>query len=92
MINTLRPPALGGKPEVGRGHFEKAIALSDGRDLSAKVEFARSYARLLYDRELHDKLLNEVVSADVEAPGLTLLNILAKRNAELLLADADSYF
>ncbi len=38
--------------------------MTDGRDLSAKVEYARGYAKLLYERELHDRLLNEVIAAD----------------------------
>ncbi len=28
ILNSLRPPALGGKPEVAREHFERAIELS----------------------------------------------------------------
>lgn len=92
VIATLLPPALGGKPEEGRVHFERAIALSAGRDLMAKVEYARRYARITYDRPLHDRLLREVLDADAVAPGLTLSNVLAKRQARELLADADSYF
>ena len=34
VLLTLRPPALGGKPDEARDHFEKAIAASGGRDLS----------------------------------------------------------
>ncbi|MDH4015412.1 MAG: TRAP transporter TatT component family protein, partial [Chromatiales bacterium] len=63
-----------------------------GRDLSVKVEFARTYARLVYDRELHDRLLGEVLAADPDVPGLTLFNVLAQRQAEILLASADDYF
>lgn len=92
VLNTLRPPALGGKPEVGRSYFERAIELSEGRDLSAKVEFARGYARLLYDRELHDQLLNEVLAASPEAEGLTLFNVMAQEQARTLLESADDYF
>jgi hypothetical protein len=92
ILGTLRPPALGGEPEQARAAFERAIELTNGRDLGAKVEFARGYARLLYDRELHDRLLNEVVSADPEAPGLTLTNVLAQRDAAGLLQSADDYF
>lgn len=92
VLLTLRPPALGGKPEEAREHFERAIALTDGRDLSAKVEFARGYAKLLYERELHDRLLTEVLAADPEAEGLTLANVLAKRDAAEMLAEADEYF
>lgn len=92
ILNTLIPPALGGKPETGREHFERAIAISGGVDLSAKVEYANGYARLLYDRELHDRLLGEVLAADPNAPGYTLLNVLAQRQAKALLDSADDYF
>jgi hypothetical protein len=92
VLNTLRPAALGGNPEAGRAWFERGIELSDGKDLSIKVEFARGYARLLYDRELHDQLLNEVLAAEVEQPDLTLFNILAREQAEILLLSADDYF
>lgn len=92
ILNTLRPPALGGQPELGREYFEKAIALTDGRDLSIKVEFARGYARLLYDQLLHDELLNEVLDASPKAPGLTLTNTLAQKDAAMLLQTGADYF
>ena len=92
ILATLRPPALGGEPEKGKGHFERAIELTGGRDLSVKVEYARGYARLLYERELHDRLLNEVIAADPHEPGFTLTNVLAQRDAARLLEDADDYF
>jgi tetratricopeptide (TPR) repeat protein len=92
MVKSLRPPSLGGKPEEARQHFERAIELSDGRNLAAKVELAQSYARLVYDRQLHDQLLKEVLQAPVEAPGLTLQNALAKNQARDLLQSADEYF
>jgi hypothetical protein len=89
---TLMPPALGGKPEKAREYFEKAIKLTDGKDLSAKVEYARRYAKMLYERELHDQLLNEVMAADPYQDGYTLSNVLAKEQAAVLLAEADDYF
>lgn len=92
ILLTLRPPALGGEPERAREYFEKAIALTDGKDLGAKVEFARGYAKLLYERELHDQLLIEVMEADPYQDGFTLSNVLAKEQAEALLAEADDYF
>lgn len=92
ILATLRPPALGGEMEKGREYFERAIELTDGEDLSAKVEFARGYARTLYERDLHDQLLNEVMAADPEVPGFTLTNVMAQRDAADLLATADDYF
>jgi tetratricopeptide (TPR) repeat protein len=92
IIDSLRPPALGGKPEEARMHFERAIELSGNRDLSIKVEYARRYARLIFDQELHDRLLNEVLAAPVNAPRHTLFNVLAKQEAKELLESSKEYF
>jgi hypothetical protein len=92
VLYTLRPESMGGRPELGREHFEAAIDLSDGRNLSAKVLFARQYARLVFDRPLHDRLLNDVVASDPSAKGFTLGNVLAQEQASALLAEADEYF
>ena len=92
ILATIRPSALGGEPEKGRAAFERAIELTDGKDLNAKFEYARGYARLLYKRELHDKLLIEVMAANPNVPGYTLTNVLAQQDAAELLASADDYF
>ncbi len=91
-LATLLPPALGGQPERARVHFERAIELSAGRNLMAKVVYAERYARALFDRELHHRLLSEVLAAPLEADGLTLMNSLAKRRARALLAEENDFF
>ncbi|MCY3730715.1 MAG: TRAP transporter TatT component family protein, partial [Rhodospirillaceae bacterium] len=78
--------------EVAKVHFERSIVLSEGSDLSAKVEYARRYARMMFDQELHDRLLTEVLEAPAEAPGRTLFNVLAKQDAEELLESSQEYF
>ena len=92
VLYTLRPAIMGGQPDLGRQHFESAIELSQGRNLTAKLLFARQYARLVFDRDLHDRLLTEVVNTDPKATGFTLSNVLAQEEASKLLADADDYF
>ena len=92
ILKTLRPPALGGQPEDARAHFERAIELSNGNNLGAKVALAENYARLLFERELHDRVLNDVLTADPRVRGLTLMNVIAQQRAEQLLASADNYF
>jgi hypothetical protein len=92
VLTTQLPPSVGGKPEVGKAHFEKAIKLSDGQHLMAKVMYAKQYARLMFEQELHDTLLTEVLEADPYAEGLTLINRLAQRQAETLLAESADYF
>ncbi len=92
ILSTLLPPALGGDYEKGKRYFENAIEFSGDQNLSAKVEYALSYARPLYDRELHDKLLQEVISSNPVKKNYTLLNVIAKEQASAMLEDADEYF
>ena len=92
VLNTIRPPALGGDFDAGLAHYLRAIEVSKGRNLSVKVDYARYYARTLYDRELHDRILTEVLEAEPVQPGLTLFNTLAQEEAQNLLESADEYF
>lgn len=91
-LATLLPPAMGGKPEVGRKHFESAIDISEGKNLLAKVVYAQQYARLVFDQALHDRLLTEVLSSDANTAGLTLTNLVAQREAKRLLEESAEYF
>ncbi len=86
------PPSLGGKPELGRKHFEKAQTLSNGKNLMVNVLFAENYARLIFNQELHDRLLKTVLSANTDEPGLTLINTLAQHRAKQLLDESDEFF
>lgn len=92
VLSTLLPPAMGGKPEQGRAHFERALALSQGANLMVHVLYAKHYARLVFDRELHDRLLNQVIAHEVKTDQFTLSNTLAQAQARSLLASAEDYF
>ena len=92
VFETLVPPGMGGRPEIGRQHFEQALDISGGLNLMVKVMYADQYARLMFERKLHDQLLQDVLAAEVKAPGLTLMNTVAKERAQRLLDTADDYF
>jgi hypothetical protein len=91
-ISTTLPPTMGGKPEIGKAHFERAIELTDGRNLLIKVEYARRYARMMFDKDLHHQLLEEVLKASPKEEGLTLMNSWAQQEAKKLLDDESYYF
>ena len=59
VFETLLPPPWAVDLN-GRKHFERALAISNERNLIVKVMLADQYARLMFDRELHDQLLQEV--------------------------------
>lgn len=92
VINSIRPASLGGKPDEGKAYFDKALELSAGRNQMVRVLYAQFYARLVFDQALHDKLLNEVLTADPHAPRLTLINSLAKLKAKALLDSGKDFF
>jgi hypothetical protein len=92
VLTTFLPPALGGKPNVGRRHFERALEISKNKNLMVKVLYARHYARLMFDQKLHDRLLNEVLEAKTDVPGYTLSNTLAQQRAMELIKSGEEYF
>lgn len=92
VLYSLLPAALGGRPEKAREHFEKAIALSDGQNQMARVLLAERYARMAFDRDLHDRLLDAVLESDADPHGLVLQNTFARREARRLLNESADYF
>jgi len=92
VIKSLLPAALGGKPELARIHFERAIEISGGHNLMISVLMAKHYARNVFDQGLHDALLTSVEAAPADFPGYTLINTLAKHEAEQLLVESEDFF
>ncbi len=92
VLGTKLPPSFGGKPELGRAHFERALEISEGKNLMVYVLMAESYARAVFDQELHDELLQTVLAKPATIPGLTLANTLAKQRAAVLLEESSDFF
>jgi len=93
-IYTSRPAIQGGRPDAAKKHFERALELSGREVLLIHVLFARQYARLVYDRPLHDELLEEVLSADPEElpEDMQIMNRMAIDDARKLMESASEYF
>jgi hypothetical protein len=92
VLSTQLPPGLGGKPEKGRAHFERANEISEGKNLMINVLMAQYYTRMVFDQELHDQLLEAVLAEPAEVPGLTLINTIAKLQADELLKESVDFF
>lgn len=92
VMESLLPPTLGGKPELAKKHFDRAIEISHGSNLMAKVLYAEKYARMLFDQALHDRLLKQVVDADIGPDEQVLINTIAKQKAAKLLSESEEYF
>lgn len=83
---ATRPPMFGGDPEKSGYHFKRALELSHRKFLLDQTTYAETLARQLFDHELHDQLLKEVIDFPIEkAPEFALSNQIAKRKARRLL-------
>ena len=88
-----RSKMLGGRPEEARAHFERAIELTGGRFLSARLYYAEYFARQTQDRALFETQLHAILDApDDLLPEQRLANAVAKRKAARLLARVDEWF
>jgi hypothetical protein len=79
------PLLMGGSPSAAKADFDKAMELSGGKSVFARV----AYAATLSDRTEKTRLLQQAVGEDVStAPSRRLTNLIAQRYAKLLLNDA----
>ncbi len=93
MLFTSRAEAVGGDPERGRRHFERAIALTGGKFLLARVLFARGYGRATQNRALFVKTLVDVLRTDPAVwPEQRLANEIAHRRARRYLHLVNDWF
>jgi hypothetical protein len=88
------PEALGGNPESSKAHFERAIELTGGRYLMAKVLYAVYYhARQSRDRQAYHAMLEEVVATPGDVwPEQRLSNELARQRAARWLEREEEVF
>jgi len=88
-----RSTAIGGDPKRARKEIEKAIALSDGKFLMARIFFVRFVAIPAQNRELFARELDIILDADDDIlPGERLGTAVAKHKAEeMLMATGDVF-
>lgn len=85
---ATRPAMIGGNLEGSRQHFEKALAISNRAFLLIQATYAETYARVTLDKQLHDRLLKEIMDFPVTAaPESALSNMIARKKAARLLGE-----
>lgn len=93
MLYTAQGAAIGGKPEEGKKHFERAIELTQGKYLMPKVLMAVSYGTIVQDRAFFRKTLEEVLRTSPAIwPEQRLANELAHLRARRYLAHEKEWF
>lgn len=92
-IEAAVPLALGGDGSQARAHFERAIALTQGAFLPAKVLFAQSVGLQAGDRDFFVRKLTAVLEAPATSESRFILaNQVARQQAQRLLASVDDLF
>ena len=88
-----RSAAQGGSIERARMHFERAMELAHGQQVSPLVSFAESVSVSTQNRQEFETLLRQALSFDVtKAPSHRLANLVAQKRARLLLSRIDTLF
>ena len=87
------PAALGGRPEFATKNFERAISLTHGKFLMARVLHARFVGVQTGNRAFFEEELTQVLEAEPDSvPGWELSNRLAQRRARRYLSEIDETF
>ncbi len=88
-----RTKILGGNPEKAKINFEKSLSLTKEKFLINSFLFAKTYAVQNQDRELFERLLNEIIEAPEDLLSEErLANEVAKLKAKALLESIDDLF
>jgi hypothetical protein len=84
---------MGGSPARARQHFERSVALSNGRSAAPYVAFARAVLLPAQKRDEFVQMLTQALQIDVDGDAsLRLANILAQDQARFLLDHIDDLF
>jgi tetratricopeptide (TPR) repeat protein len=95
MINyEMGRPGAGGDPAArARQHFERALALSKGRDASPFVSLAEAVTIQKQNAKEFESLLNQALTIDPDAhPDTRLANLVMQRRARWLLSRESELF
>ena len=93
VFYSALPTMLGGDPNEALHHFEKNIEITKNRSLLPYVLMAEYYTRQIFDRKLHDQLLEYITQHSVSSDSsYALENKISQQRAFLLLDNADDFF
>jgi len=76
------------EPEESKTHFDRAVQLTEGKYLLAKLQYGARYHCLKGNKDAYVELLTEIVEAGDTLPAARLQNVIAKRRAKRYLTDA----
>lgn len=92
-LHAFRPPLMGGNPEASLEQFNRAMEVSGGDFLLARLFYAKFYCYRIQDGDEFEKTLVQLLDTpDREDYEFRLLNLIAKDKAAILLREKDDLF
>jgi len=93
LLYTAGGAQLGGDAKLATEHFMKALEITDGKFLLARVNYARKVGVMIQDRKLFHEELVKVLQTDPAIwPAQRLANEIAHRRARRYLAQEKELF
>lgn len=90
---SMLPENVGGDLKLSKEEFDSALKYSGDKFLLTKVSYAQSYCKAKYDKKEFERVLNEVINADIDKnPETRLMNYFAQEQAAELLDNVDEFF
>ena len=89
---AIRPRMLGGNPEKAAEHFELALKGAGADFHLSRFLYAKMAAVAAQDADLFERLLGEIISAELKDGDTRLANEVAKLKAQKLLEKKDELF
>ena len=89
----VRLKAAGDRVALAKAHFDRAVALTQGKQAGPYVTYAESVSTVQKNRAEFDKMLQTALKIDpAEDPDNRLANVIMQRRARWLLGRADKLF
>jgi predicted anti-sigma-YlaC factor YlaD len=88
-----KPVLMGGSTKHAKEHFDRAVELSKGQDVSAYLNYAEAVDLKQQNREEFEQMLSKALAIDPDKdPSTRLVNLIMQKRARWLLARADTLF
>jgi hypothetical protein len=93
MLHSAQGAAMGGQPDLAKQHFDKAIAITQGKFLMPKVLMALNYGVITGNQKFfHDTLVDVLKTSPAVWPEQRLANELAHIRARRYLKHEKEWF
>lgn len=90
--HAIKPPMLGGRPDLALSHYHSLKNIAGNDFLLADLFYARYYLHQMKDKEKFEKVLNKIIQNTRRVKKYALYNQVAENRAAIYLSQMDQLF